>query len=78
MLKVIEVKANENYTLDVKLSNGMEGLFDVKPYMDKGVFKQLKDKGIFKNVYPQSVGIAWHTGQDLSADTIEYGLLKRH
>ncbi len=77
MLKVLKVNPNNDYTLDIKLSDGRDGTFDVKPYMDKGVFKQLKDKTFFKQVYPEFVGITWKTGQDLSADTIAYDL-KEH
>ncbi|QTA79651.1 DUF2442 [Desulfonema limicola] len=36
------------YTLSVELSDGRFGIFDVKPYLEKGVFRQLKDKDYFK------------------------------
>jgi len=74
MLKVIKVSANNDYTLSVELSDGRSGKFDVKPYLDKGVFKQLKDKNYFKQVKPFFCGIVWPDEQDLSADTIAYGL----
>ena len=50
MLKVTKVSAKDNYTLFVELSDGRSGYFDVKPYLEKGVFKQLKDKNYFKQV----------------------------
>ena len=43
MLKVKEVYANNDYTLFVELSDGRTGIFDVKPYLEEGVFKQLQD-----------------------------------
>lgn len=46
MLKVKKVNANNDYTLFVELSDGRTGKFDVKPYLEKGVFKQLQDKTI--------------------------------
>ena len=52
MLKVKKVNANDDYTLFVELSDGRTGIFDVKPYLDKGVFKQLQDKNYFKQVKP--------------------------
>lgn len=76
MLKVIKVSANNDYTLSVELSDGRSGKFDVKPYLDKGVFKQLKDKNYFKQVKPFFCGIVWPDEQDLSADTIAYELRK--
>jgi len=74
MLKVIKVDANNDYTLFVELSDGRSGKFDVKPYLDKGVFAELKDKNYFKQVKPLFCGIVWPNEQDLSADTIAYEL----
>ncbi|MGM0656864.1 MAG: DUF2442 domain-containing protein [Thermodesulfobacteriota bacterium] len=80
MLKVKSVFAKNDYTLFVELSDGRTGIFDVKPYLEKGVFKQLKDKNYFKQVKPFFCGITWPNEQDLSADTIAYELkqLKSH
>ncbi|MDY0164876.1 DUF2442 domain-containing protein [Desulfobotulus sp.] len=76
MLKVKKVNANDDYTLFVELSDGRTGIFDVKPYLDKGVFKQLQDKNYFKQVKPFFCGIIWPNEQDLSAETIGYELKK--
>ena len=76
MLKVKKVNANNDYTLFVELSDGRSGIFDVKPYLEKGVFTQLKDKNYFKQVKPFFCGIIWPNAQDLSADTIAYELEK--
>ena len=76
MLKVKQVNANNDYTLFVELSDGRTGIFDVKPYIEKGVFRQLQDKKYFKQVKPFFCGIAWPNEQDLSADTIACELKK--
>jgi hypothetical protein len=55
MLKVIEVQPQANYRLCVKLSNGKSGLFDVAPYLEKGIFEELKDMRYFKLVSPRLV-----------------------
>ncbi len=47
MVKVSHVEAKDDYVLLVELSNGKKGFFDVKPYLDKGIFTELKDKGFF-------------------------------
>ena len=72
MIKVNYVEARDNYILLVKLSNGKEGAFDVKPYLDKGIFTELKDKNYFSSVKTGFGGIIWPHEQDFSADTIEY------
>jgi hypothetical protein len=74
MVKVNQVKATDNYELRVKLSNGKEGVFDVKPYLDKGVFTELKDKNYFSSVRLIFGGVGWPHEQDFSADTIEFEL----
>ena len=76
MLKVLKVKPRNNYTLFVELSDGRSGYFDIKPYLDKGVFTELKDINYFKQVKPLFCGVVWPHEQDLSADTIAYELKK--
>jgi hypothetical protein len=72
MIKVISVEAIDDYRLRVELSNGRKGVFDVSPYIDKGVFVELKDKAYFCSVRPAFGGIMWPHEQDFSAETIEY------
>ncbi len=74
MLTVHEISVLEAYTLRVKLSNGVEGVFDVSPYLHKGIFTQLQDVVYFKQVRIDFCGICWPKRQDFSADTIEYGM----
>lgn len=38
----------DNYQLWLKFKNGEEKIFDMKPYLEKGIFKKLKDENIFK------------------------------
>ncbi len=74
MLKVISVDAIGAYKLRIEFSNGRNGVFDVSPYIDKGVFVELKDKAYFRSVRPAFGGIMWPHEQDFSAETIEYEL----
>jgi hypothetical protein len=45
-------------------------VFDVKPYLSKGVFKELKKSSYFKKVRVVWGGIQWPHEQDLSAETL--------
>lgn len=72
MLGVNKVSYHKNYALYVELSNGVKGYFDLSPYLDKGIFIQLKNTDYLKMVKPDTCGIYWPKGQDFSADTIEY------
>ena len=76
VLNVLSVRALDNWRLKVALSNGKEGGFDMSPYLDKGVFCELKDVEYFtqvSTVYGNS-GIGWPNEQDLSAYTLDSGL----
>ncbi|MBN1969654.1 MAG: DUF2442 domain-containing protein [Candidatus Delongbacteria bacterium] len=77
MLKVLKVYAEDDYTLLVELSDGRTGRFDVKPYLNKGVFVELKNIDYFKQVKPLFCGITWPNEQDLSADTIACELIDK-
>ena len=50
MIKVIEAKANDDFSLDLKFSDGSEKRFDVKPYLNFEVFQSLRDIGYFKQI----------------------------
>jgi len=68
--RVKNVKAIDEYKLLLTFTNGEKKVFDVKPYLDKGFFKQLKDKNYFKNVKPFLGSIQWQNGQDFCPDTL--------
>lgn len=74
MINVKKVNYFDQYKLYIELSNGISGYFDVSPYIDKGIFSQLKDIDYLKCVKPDTFGICWSKGQDFSADTIAYEL----
>ena len=72
MVQVTFVKAEKDQRLFVRLSNGRSGYFDVSPYLEKGIFKQLRDSSYFRQVKIAFGGVAWPNQQDFSADTIEF------
>jgi hypothetical protein len=64
------VKPNPDYTLTLVFSNGEIRLFDVKPYLEFGIFKELKDRSLFNSVKPFMGSIQWQNGLDLCPDTL--------
>ena len=68
--KVSAVHAKDDHTLLVTFEGGEERLFDVKPYLEKGVFRELQDLKYFKRVKVLWGAIAWPNEQDLSHDTL--------
>ena len=50
MKKVIAVKANDDFSLDLRFNDNSFKRFDARPYLDLGVFRELKDVDYFKQV----------------------------
>ena len=68
--RVINVKPEPNFTLLITFTNGEVKSFDVKPYLEIGIFKELHDLSIFNSVKPFLGSIQWANGVDLCPDTL--------
>jgi len=68
--RVKEVEADQDYTLLITFNNGEQKRFDVKPYLDKGIFSELKEPAIFYSVKPFMGSIEWSNGADLCPDMV--------
>jgi hypothetical protein len=68
--RVKDVKPTDDYKLILTFTNDEKKIFDVTPYLDKGFFKQLKDKSYFKSVKPFMDSIQWQNGQDFCPDML--------
>ncbi|OHD11692.1 MAG: hypothetical protein A2086_11870 [Spirochaetes bacterium GWD1_27_9] len=68
--EVVFVQANEDYTLLLEFENGEKGIFDVKPYLEKGIFKELKNIEMFKTVKVSYGTVVWDNEADFCPDTI--------
>ncbi len=47
---VVSVHPNDDFSLAVVFEDGAEGVLDMTPYLDFGVFKKIKDFEQFKRV----------------------------
>lgn len=68
--RVTAVKPNIDFTITVTFDNGEVLLFDVKPYLDYGIFRELKDPRAFNSVRPFLGSVQWQNGQDFCPDTL--------
>ncbi|MDD5435333.1 MAG: DUF2442 domain-containing protein [Nitrospira sp.] len=69
--EVVNFEILSDYRIRVTLSNGKTGIFDVTPYLDKGIFTELKDYSYFKRARIEFGTIVWPNEQDFSPETIE-------
>ena len=68
--KVVKVQALEEYRLRLFFDNGEVRHFDVSPYLDKGIFKELRNIHYFNQVKPFFGGVHWPHEQDFGPDTL--------
>lgn len=68
--KITQVEARSRHRLHVRFENGEERVFDVTPYLDRGVFRELRDETYFRRVRSIRGGVEWPHEQDLSADSL--------
>jgi len=67
---VKSVQALADFELEVSLANGESRRFEVKPYLDRGIFVRLRDHDAFRAVRVVAGSIEWANGLDLSYDTL--------
>jgi hypothetical protein len=72
MNKVVDAKANPDHTLDLVFSDGSKRRFDAKPYLDKGVFRELKDISYFRRVSLAYGTVQWPNEQDFAPETLYF------
>ena len=70
-MKIAQVNVNPNWTLLIKTTDGVSGLFDVQPYLCYEAFERLSDPAEFMKISNGGYFVEWQCGADLSADTIE-------
>ena len=64
------VKPLSEHRIAIELKNGRCGVFDLKPYLDHGVFRELKDPAYFAQVGIQFGAVTWPHGQDIAPETL--------
>ena len=69
-LAVKEVKPIDNYKLILTFENNEVKIFDMIPYLDKGIFQELKDENLFKAVKVSFDSIEWPTEADIDPETL--------
>jgi uncharacterized protein DUF2442 len=70
MIKVTDVKALDNYQLKLSFNTGETRVFDVSPYLDKGIFCELRDPTYFQSVRLAFGTIAWPNEQDFGPESL--------
>ena len=70
-IRIKKVTPKSDYTLALTFTNGQKGIFDFKPYLNKGtVFKEISNPVSFQSVKVSHGTIEWANGADLCPDCV--------
>ena len=59
-----------DYRIYVEIANGEKGIFDLKPYLDRGVFRELRNVDYFNQVHILFGAVTWPNEQDIAPETL--------
>jgi hypothetical protein len=59
-----------DYRIYVEVEDGRKGIFDMKPYLDHGVFRELRDVRYFNRVGIVLGAVTWPDEQDIAPETL--------
>jgi hypothetical protein len=67
---VKSVKPLSHYRLDLLFKNGERRIFDLSPYLGRGVFSRLQNRALFQAARVVAGSVEWPGDVDLSYDTL--------
>ena len=70
MKEIIDVKPLDDYKLLLVFKDNEKRIKDMRPYLNKGIFKDLKNKNFFNKVKIEYGTISWDGRIDLCADEL--------
>jgi len=65
-----DVKPQDNYLLLLTFENGEKRQFDMKPYLNIGIFHELNDLKLFKTVKTSFDTIEWDNEADFDPEVL--------
>jgi len=68
--RVSKVKDKNSYRLLLQFENGESRIFDTSPYLEKGIFKDLKINDLFFSVQVVDGTVLWQNEADFCPDTL--------
>ncbi len=70
MESVIRVKVRDDYSLELWFDTGEHRLFDVKPYLGRGIFTRLQDMHLFRRAFVAMDTVCWPGEIDIAPETL--------
>lgn len=64
------VKPLPDHRIYVEIEDGRKGVFNVTPYLSRGIFRELQDVHYFNQVGIVFGAVTWPNGQDIAPETL--------
>ncbi len=64
------VKPLPDFQIYVEIEDGRKGIFDVKPYLGRGTFCELREVAYFNQVSTLLGAVTWPHEQDIAPETL--------
>jgi hypothetical protein len=68
--RIVNVQPEKDYTLRLYFAHGEIRRFDVKPYLETGIFQELKDASLFNSAKPDGLSVEWANEASICPDTL--------
>lgn len=75
--RIVKVKPLKNYELELFFSNRETRIFDIKPYLTKGIFSELADEAVFNSAKAFNGTVKWSNELDFCPDTLYIDSIKK-
>lgn len=69
-VSVSEVTVLPEYRLLLTFENSERRIFDMSPYLERGIFRELKEDGVFRSVRVAFDTVEWPNGADIDPETL--------
>ena len=67
---VTKVQPLPDFRIYVETADGRRGVFDMKPYLDRGAFRELRDVHYFNQAHVLLGAVTWPNEQDIAPETL--------
>jgi len=67
---VLSVEATDNYEIILEFSNKEKKIFDMKPFLDNGIFKELQELSVFKTAKVKFDTVEWDNETDFDPEVL--------
>lgn len=75
-LAITSVQPQDDYLLLLTFENGEKRQFDMKPYLNIGIFSELKDLTLFNSVHKSFDTIEWENDADFDPEILYANSIK--